>query len=102
MLELPIALNFLGLRRFMPNATHTLETIASGHRAEITGLLVDNDLFKRFAALGLRVGKSIHVLRRGALGGPLHVRVGTTEIIIRRTDARQICVQPTFAASVAV
>jgi ferrous iron transport protein A len=52
--------------------------------------------------LGLRVGKSIHVLRRGALGGPLHVRVGTTEIIIRRTDARQICVQPTFAASVAV
>ena len=28
----------------MPNATHTLETIASGHRAEITGLLVDNDL----------------------------------------------------------
>jgi ferrous iron transport protein A len=86
----------------MPNATHTLETIASGHRAEITGLLVDNDLFKRFAALGLRVGKSIHVLRRGALGGPLHVRVGTTEIIIRRTDARQICVQPTFAASVAV
>ena len=86
----------------MPTTRHTLETIASGHRAEITGLHVESDLHKRLVALGLRVGKSIHVLRRGALGGPLHVRVGTTEIIIRRSDARHISVLPTFASSVSV
>ena len=78
----------------MPTTRHTLETIASGHRAEITGLHVESDLHKRLVALGLRVGKSIHVLRRGALGGPLHVRVGTTEIILRRQEAAKIGIGP--------
>jgi ferrous iron transport protein A len=44
--------------------------------------------------LGFRVGKQISVIRKAWLGGPLHVRIGTTEVIMRRCDARTIQVCP--------
>ena len=49
----------------MPNATHTLETIASGHRAEITGLLVDNDLRPELSqVVRLNEWRRIQTIRR--------------------------------------
>jgi ferrous iron transport protein A len=44
--------------------------------------------------LGFRVGREISIVRKAWLGGPLHVRIGTTEVIMRRRDARAIQVQP--------
>jgi ferrous iron transport protein A len=41
-------------------------------------------------ALGLKPGNHIEVIRRGFFTGPLQVRIGTTDIIIRRCDARHI------------
>ena len=49
-------------------------------------------------ALGFRTGKPLHVIRRGKLSGPLQVRLGTTDVILRRSEAAQIEVQLTPAS----
>ncbi len=51
-------------------------------------------LADRLAALGLVKGRRVEVLRYGAWGGPIHIRVGlTTEIAIRRQEAATIILE---------
>ena len=52
---------------------------------------MDPALKKRFFALGLKEGAHVHVLRRAIFGGPMHVRVGTSELIVRLKEASCIC-----------
>jgi Fe2+ transport system protein FeoA len=49
---------------------------------------------QRLSALGFRAGKTLQVLRRGTLAGPLQVRLGTTDVILRLSEAAQIEVRP--------
>lgn len=52
-------------------------------------------LLNRLEAMGIIPDKPVAVLRKAWLGGPLHVRVGsTTEIAIRRQEAQMILVKP--------
>lgn len=67
-----------------------LDQLPLGTMARIQGLSVDTDLCARLKALGLAAGKQVRVLRRAGLRGPLHVRAGTTEIILRRSEASKI------------
>ena len=60
---------------------------------------VDSELKKRFFALGLKEGVHVRVLRRGQFGGPLHLRVGTSELILRVQEASCICLATPFAAT---
>jgi len=48
-------------------------------------------LLSRMNALGIRVGQPIEVLRRGWFS-PLHIRIGMTEMFIRKKDAQNIWV----------
>jgi ferrous iron transport protein A len=48
---------------------------------------------QRLAALGIVPQRSIEVLRVAGFGGPLHIRVGTTEMAIRSTEARSVQVR---------
>ena len=77
--------------------TCKLEGLPCGQSACIECLSVGSELHARLAALGLQPGKLVRVIRRAALGGPLHIRVGTTEIILRRQEAAQIEVNPRYA-----
>lgn len=48
-------------------------------------------LVSRLAAMGIVPNKPIQLLRKAALGGPLHLRIGsTTEIAMRRSEARLV------------
>ncbi len=71
-----------------------LRQLATGESATIVRLDVDHELQKRLVALGMRVGKAVKVIRRAAFGGPMHVRIGTTEIILRTAEAALISVTP--------
>lgn len=64
-----------------PNQSGTIETIAA-----------EPELGRRMAALGLRPGRRIEVLRMAPLKGPLQIRIGHTELMIRRVDAAKISV----------
>jgi ferrous iron transport protein A len=73
-----------------------LSALPLGTTASILGISTETVIEHRLQALGFRVGKQISVIRKAWLGGPLHVRIGTTEVIMRRCDARAIQVQPDF------
>ena len=74
--------------------TCNLNGLPCGQCACIEGVNVKSDLQARLVALGLQKGKLIEVIRRAKLGGPLHIRLGTTEIILRRQEAAHINVNP--------
>lgn len=81
----------------MTSTASNLDCLPCGRYAFIKGVEVDGDLRSRLSALGLEPGKQVQVLRRASLGGPLHVRVGTTEILLRRNEAASIQISPSLA-----
>ena len=71
----------------------TLNALRAGETGTILALHAGAELYRRLAALGLRVGKHVRILRRGRFSGPLHIRVGTTDLMLRTSDACCIQVQ---------
>ncbi len=64
-----------------------LVDLVPGRSATVVSLAAEAGLRARLEALGLRPGQSVQVLRRGWWSGPLHIRVGMTELMLRRRDA---------------
>lgn len=71
----------------------TLEQLPVGHKARIASLEGDESLRARMFALGLRTGREVLVIRRARLGGPLQIRIGSTDLMVRRSEARLIRLQ---------
>ncbi len=67
-----------------------LGNLLPGQSATISGILADDKLQQRLRALGFRTSRQVMMIRRAAFFGPLHVRVGTTEVMLRRHDAQEI------------
>jgi ferrous iron transport protein A len=67
-----------------------LSQLETGEAAYIAAIEAEEFLFHRLSALGFRVGKPLSIIRRGTFNGPLHVRLGTTDVILRRADAARI------------
>jgi ferrous iron transport protein A len=67
-----------------------LSHIKEGETALILSIEADEALHHRLIALGFRVGKPVTVIRHGRFRGPLQVRVGMTDVILRRVDAAKI------------
>lgn len=72
----------------------TLVTVKPGECATVLGLDVSSELINRLVALGIRVGKTIHVVRRARFSGPFHIRIGTTDLMLRTREAHAIRVRP--------
>jgi ferrous iron transport protein A len=71
-----------------------LAELKPGDCGIIARLKVDEALYQRLSAMGLRIGRPIKVIRRASMSGPIQVRVGFTDLILRRADALNICVSP--------
>ena len=67
-----------------------LTALRPGEAATIAALHFDEALSARLAALGFRVGKRIAMIRRARFSGPLHVRIGSTDIMLRKKEANHI------------
>jgi len=74
--------------------TLRLSELALGQHAQVKAVHCAESLAHRLTALGFRAGKPLQVLRAGKMAGPLHVRLGTTDVILRRSEAAQIEVLP--------
>ncbi len=72
---------------------YQMQTAQSGI---ILNINAGQELTRRMAALGLRPGRQIKIIRKAPWSGPLQVRIGHTEIIIRRGEAEKIEVEPTL------
>ena len=72
-----------------------LSTLAPGEIATIAAIHTEGPLHQRLLAMGFRTGKIIEVIRRARFSGPLQVRIGTTDILLRRNEAEKIMVKKT-------
>lgn len=64
-----------------------------GTLAVIQQVNAEPELYKRLYALGLRPGGKIEVIRRAMFSGPLHIRVGTTDLVLRKNLAECVIVE---------
>jgi ferrous iron transport protein A len=71
-----------------------LSQLGTGQQAIISAIEAEESLFHRLSALGFRVGKPLSIMRRANFNGPLHVRLGTTDVILRNNEASHIRIQP--------
>jgi ferrous iron transport protein A len=72
-----------------------LADAVTGKRVRIARIDLDGEAAAWIAAVGLHEGEELIVLRRAALGGPLHVRTTSGgEFAVAREVARQIAVDP--------
>lgn len=71
----------------------SLPLLNPGETAVIASIHTDEALYQRLQAMGFRVGKQIKMIRKARFSGPLQVRIGTTDIMLRKTEAEKIMVQ---------
>ena len=74
--------------------TTPLSSLHAGQSARIDTLHFNVEFTARLRALGVEVGKTVRVLRQASWGGPLHLGLGMTEVMLRRADAQSILVTP--------
>jgi ferrous iron transport protein A len=67
-----------------------LSNLHPGQFATIKAIDAEDTLSQRLAALGFRIGKKIELIRRASFNGPVHVRIGTTDVILRNSEAALI------------
>jgi ferrous iron transport protein A len=67
-----------------------LLSLAADCRATIRHVNVEFALRERLAALGLKPGRCVQIVRRLGAGGPLQVRIDHTDIVLRAADAALI------------
>lgn len=70
--------------------TSTLNYLEIGIVATIQSISGTQSLIARINGLGLRVGQPVTVIRRALMGGPLHVRIGYTDVLMRAEQANLI------------
>jgi ferrous iron transport protein A len=68
----------------------TLNLLQAGEVAKIASVTADEALKARISGLGLRIGQEVAVIRRARMGGPLQIRVGHTDILMRPEQANLI------------
>jgi ferrous iron transport protein A len=70
-----------------------LSTLDPGEIAIIVAIHTEEPLHQRLLAMGFRTDKQIELIRRARFSGPLQVRIGTTDILLRKKEAEQIMVR---------
>lgn len=68
----------------------TLLGLSEGQSGFIHKLTMDRLLIQRLNAMGLKKGKKVTVLRKAQFKGPFHIRIDTTELMIREHEASLI------------
>ncbi|MGQ9685033.1 MAG: FeoA family protein [Thiobacillaceae bacterium] len=72
----------------------SLSDLPTGMPATVLALHVGKKHARRMAGMGFRPGMPVRVVRRSPFHGPLQIRVGHTDVIMRRMDAARIEVLP--------
>ena len=68
----------------------TLTQLTTGQTACIKTIQFETAFNQRLQALGFRTGQSLTLLRTAPFNGPLHLRIGNTEVMLRHDEATHI------------
>lgn len=67
-----------------------LSFLAPGERVVIQDIEAEESVRQRLHAMGLHRGREVEMIRRARFGGPLQVRVGSVNLILRRREAELV------------
>ena len=70
-----------------------LAALEPRQHAVVTALDLEFAVRERLAALGLRIGRRLHIVRRVGSSGPMQVRIDHTDLILRAAEASRIRVR---------
>lgn len=73
----------------------SLADLAAAQPAIVRSLRLEFRIRERLAALGLRLGRRVEVVRRSGRAGPIQVRIGHTDVVLRAGEAASIDVEET-------
>ena len=73
------------------NSLINLSNLGQGETAVITGVHGSEGIRDRLQAMGLRSGREAEVIRCSRLG-PMQIRVGSINLIMRRSDAARVSI----------
>ena len=73
------------------NKLDILSNLGIGQCAAITGIHAPDGIRQRLQSMGLRTGREAEVIRGSRLG-PMQIRVGSINLIMRRSDAARISI----------
>jgi ferrous iron transport protein A len=76
-----------------PMSALALSKLIPGEHATIVAIHTDEALHQRLQAMGFRTGKNITMIRHARFAGPMQVRIGTTDILLRINEAEKISVR---------
>ena len=76
-----------------------LAALEPRQQAVVTALNLEFAVRERLAALGVRVGRRLQMVRRVGGHGPMQVRIDHTDLILRRREADRIEVRLVSEAS---
>ncbi len=76
-----------------------LSRLAPGEQGIIASVEGPEGLRQRLAALGFRAGRAVFMLRRATMRGPLHVRLGTTDVALRPAEASLVTLRSVASRS---
>ncbi len=68
-----------------------LSNLGQGETAMITGVHGSDGIRHRLQAMGLRSGREAEVIRCSRLG-PMQIRIGSVNLIMRRRDAARVSI----------
>ena len=67
-----------------------LSALLPGQIATVQALHVEANFQFRLHALGFRIGKPVELIRIAPFNGPLQLKLGNTEVVLRQQDAKNI------------
>ena len=67
-----------------------LSSLRNGDRAVIHDIHADDSVRQRMTSMGIRSGREAYIIRRGRMGGPLVIRIGSVSLVVRLKDADQV------------
>lgn len=67
-----------------------LSYLTPGERVVIDDIQAEESVRKRLHAMGLLRGREVQMIRRARFGGPLQIRVGSVNLILRRSEAAHV------------
>jgi ferrous iron transport protein A len=70
-----------------------LAALQPRQHAVVTALDLEFAVRERLAALGMRIGRRLLVVRRVGTSGPMQVRIDHTDLILRTAEADRIRVE---------
>lgn len=79
----------------MSTSTIKLSSLRIGDRAVIRNIIADESIRQRMHSMGMRTGRETSIVRRGRMGGPLQIRIGSISLVVRSKDADQVDVSLT-------